>query len=249
MISVVIIAKNEEQDLPEALESVKFADEVIVVNDGSTDKTAEVAKKSGAKVFERQLDSYATQRNFGAEQATNDWILSLDADERVTPKLTESIKSAISSDKFDGYFIGYRNNMFGHWMRWGELAGEKHLRLYRRSAMRWERPVHEVLVGSYRLSRLPGVINHKSHQSISDLFDKINRNTDIDAEGYLKKGVREPAHKLVTYPLAKFLLNYFGKLGFLDGHAGFILAVAMSVNSFLIRSKLRLLWKNHDHRH
>lgn len=246
MISVVIIAKNEEKDLPEAIKSVSFADQVVVVNDQSIDQTVAVAQGLGASVVDHRFINYADQRNFGASQARHNWILSLDADERVTPKLGQEILDAVKKGDCDSYQFQLVTNMFGRQMRHGEVGHQIKRRLYRKDKLHWERPVHEILVGSDSVGTLAEVFTEISHQDLHEFVDKINRYSDLDAQAYHERGVREPGPKVVIYPLGKFIVNYFIKLGFLDGLAGLILATVMSFNSFLTRVKLRRLWDYHE---
>lgn len=242
MISVVFIVKNEQIDLPEAIKSAAFADEIIVVDDNSTDETPRLAKELGAKVFTRKLDDFSSQRNFGAEQASNEWILALDADERISEDLKNSILKSVPTDDYDGFWIGRRDVIFGRPMYHGEVGNIKLVRLYRKSKMHFTRPVHEILTGSNLVGNVDGELTHFSHRDVGELFDKINRYSSLDAKGYFDNGVREPISRLISYPLGKFVINYFAKMGFLDGFPGLVLAVAMSTHSFLVRSKLHLLW-------
>ena len=132
-LSVVIITKNEEEDIGPCLESVKWADEIIVVDSFSEDKTVEICRRYGSKVLERKDEGYAKKKNFGIDEAAGEWILSLDADERISPELAEEIKEVLrGKGDDDGYLIPMKFYFFGHWMRHGGLYPKHHLRLFKR---------------------------------------------------------------------------------------------------------------------
>lgn len=249
MISAVVLAKNEKENIKECLESLKWCDEIIVIDDESEDKTCEIAKKSGAKVFTRTLNlDYAAQRNYGLQKAQGDWVLFVDADERVDEDLMGEIKEAVEDPNFSGYFVKRTDFMFGRWLNHGETSDIRLLRLARKGTGEWVRPVHEVWKIAGTIGNLENPLLHYPHPSVTEFLGKINLYTTLDAQEFYKQGApkthRVGTASIIFYPVGKFLRNYFLKLGFLDGTAGFMMAMMMSFHSFLTRGKLWLLVKN-----
>ncbi|MFH1665268.1 MAG: glycosyltransferase family 2 protein, partial [Candidatus Omnitrophota bacterium] len=145
-ISAVIIVRNEVKNIEACVASVSWADEVVVVDSGSTDATRDLAMRSGAKVFEREFDDFAAQKNFGIEKAAGEWILFIDADERVSRPLAGEILRAVAAGEHQGYYIPRTNIIFGREMKYGGHRGDKHLRLFRKDAARFEGIIHEKAV-------------------------------------------------------------------------------------------------------
>jgi glycosyltransferase involved in cell wall biosynthesis len=245
-LSVVIITYNEEANIGRTLESVKplVSDgkgEIIIVDSGSTDRTVEIAKSFGAKVFVEEWKGYAAQKNSAIDKATGDWILSLDADEEVSPAMREFLLLALFGKHkeefadFRGGMIFWRRNSFlGRTMRHGGFYPDPKLRLFRRGHAHFEeRAVHEDLrldLGSeYRPSLYyemgaPIEIIHYSYLTLSDYIDHMNRYSSLAAETIVAKGrVRFSVINIVVRPLATFVYNYFFRLGFLDGREGLLL--------------------------
>lgn len=223
-ISVVIPTLNEERDLPECLASLKaLSAEIIVVDSGSADKTIALAKELGAGVVRHPFSSYSDTRNFGDRQALGEWILSIEADVIVSPELVKEIITAINSDKFDAYYIGRVNIIWGKVVLhtdWGP-KDDCHIWLYRRGAGEWRSLVHEEYITQKRIGRLKNFLTHKNYETISEFIDKINRYSDL---AILQKNY---------YPnwwfLRDFFKRYFYKLGFLDGFRGLFLSYLQSV--------------------
>jgi glycosyltransferase involved in cell wall biosynthesis len=231
-LSVVIITYNEEANIRRTLESVTalVADgkgEMVVVDSGSTDRTVEIAKSFRAKVFVEEWKGYAAQKNSAIEKAAGDWILSLDADEVVEPKLAEEIGPVISSQPKPSGFLIPRKNMFvGRWIRHGGFWPDPKLRLFRKGSARFEdRLVHEDARLVEGVSgKLAGAMIHHSYPTLSDYIDHMNRYSSLAAEMIVAKGkVRFSVINIVVRPLATFIYNYFFRLGFLDGREGLLL--------------------------
>ncbi len=223
-LTVVIPTLNEEKDLPDSLESVKtLADEIIVVDSGSTDKTQSIAKKFGAKVVEHRFTSYSDTRNFGDQQAKGKWILSMEADVTVSQQLAHEIKKAITSDKHDAYFIGRINIIWGKPIMhtdWGPKE-DNHIWLYRKGVGKWQSLVHEEFLTSKSVGRLKNYLIHKNYETVFEFIDKINKYSDL-------------AHKQRNFLsdwwfIREFFKRYFYKLGYLDGYHGFFLSYLQSV--------------------
>ena len=238
MISAVLLTKNNQKVIPEVVKNLRFVDEIVVVDNYSTDKTAELAKKSEARVWKRRLNGdFAAQRNFGLSKAKNEWVLFLDTDERVSKTLASSMLRAVGRDEVDGCDIKRVDMFFGKRLRHGETGSMYLTRLGKKSAGAWRRPVHEVWDLENRL-RLDGELIHYPHDSIESFLEKINWYTDLEAEYRVKQGIKFSFVELMVYPIGKFAKNYFLKLGFLDGMRGLIMAILMSTHSFAVRAKL-----------
>jgi glycosyltransferase involved in cell wall biosynthesis len=252
MISAVILTKNEEKNILDCLESVSWVDEIIIIDDYSTDLTESVVKQVAnnkkIKFYKRRLeDNFSQQRNFGLLKTKYDWVLFIDADERVTPELREEINSFLinKSDKSEvGFYIPRKDVIWGKALRHGEAGNIKLVRFARKSNGKWAGNVHEVWNINGKIGELEGNLLHFPHQTISEFLTEINYYTTLRAKELFKKRVKTSVWEIIFYPKAKFVLNYFFKLGFLDGIQGFIFAIVMSFHSFLVRAKLWQLWEN-----
>jgi glycosyltransferase involved in cell wall biosynthesis len=241
MLSAIILSHNDEATIARALQSVSFCDEVIVIDDESTDKTLAIAKKHGATVFTHALnDDFAAQRNFGLAKAKGEWVLFVDSDEVVSPSLADEIQQELAG-KTDGWYIKRRDTMWGHEFKYGEMGNVKLLRLARKKAGTWNRPVHEVWDVKGETDTLTHPLLHYPHPDVAQFIEEINRYSTLNAKHFYDKGVRTHVWQIMAYPAAKFFVNYVWKLGFLDGTAGAIVAFLMSLHSFLTRGKLYLL--------
>lgn len=244
MLTGVVLTKNEEENIGVCLKSLGFCDELVVVDDYSTDKTVALARKIGTQVFKRRLkDNWAAQRNFALKKAKPGWVLFVDADERVTPELKKEIKKAITRGGVWGYFLKRRDLLFGQKLSFGEPGRTKLLRLARRDAGTWQRQVHETWVIKGRVGELGGFLLHYPHQTITEFLTEINRYSSLHAQVLYQERVKTNLFQIISYPLGKFIQNYFFRLGFLDKMPGLIVALFMSLHSFLARGKLFLLWQ------
>ncbi len=242
-LSTVILAKNEEKHLGRAIESVEFSNEIIVVDDFSTDRTGEIAKGMGAIVYQRRLnDNFSRQRNFGLQKSRGDWVLFLDADEFLEKKLQEEIKKAISnSTEISAFYIKRRDYMWGSELKYGELRKLRNkglIRLVKRDSGKWSAPVHETFQTFSSIGQLNSYINHFPHQSLKEFLEEINFYSSLRAKELQQQGKKPSLLEIAIFPTAKFILNYFLRLGFLDGPVGFLYAFMMSFHSFLVRAKL-----------
>lgn len=244
-LSTVILSKNEEENIKECIESVSFCDEVILVDDNSIDKTRQIAKNLGAKIFIRSLDNdFAAQRNFGLEKARGSWVLFVDADERVPISLKEEILKKISdSPGVMGYFVRRSDILFGRSLKYGETGNVRLLRLARRAGGKWRRKVHEFWDIIGRTQELFNPLLHYPHPSLREFLSEVNWMSSLHAEENKKEGKRSNLLKILIWPKIKFIDNYIIKLGFLDGDLGFIVALMMSIHSFLAWGKLWFLQK------
>lgn len=244
MLSTVVLTKNEEHNIKECLKSVAWCDEMIVIDDYSEDKTVDVAKSLGARVFKRKLNGdFATQRNFGLEKAAGEWVLFIDADERMTPKLKDEINSKVQIQKHCGFYIKRTDVLWGKTLTHGE-TNTKLLRLARKGSGKWRRKVHEVWEVAGVIREFKNPILHYPHQTINEFLGDTNNYSTLHAQENMKEGKRSSIFKILFYPKLKFLQNWILKGGFLDSGPGFIVALMMSFHSFLAWSKLWLLQRD-----
>jgi len=256
-ISAIVLSKNEEKNIQKCLEGLKWCDERIVIDDYSEDKTAELAKSRGVKVYKRKLDNnFAGQRNFGLKKAKGDWVLFVDADEIVSSSLSSEVVRRIRENKFDGFLIPRKEYFFGKALNCADKAANdwsfgpiKILRLAKKDSGIWKGAVHEVWDVKGKVGVLINPLFHDSFPDITTALKKINFYSGIAAENVKKqkvKGflVRQLADRdnitplqIIIYPLAKFLKDFFWQKGFLDGTMGLVYCLLMSLQSFLTRSK------------
>jgi len=238
-LSVTIIAWNEEDRLRACLESVAWTDEIVVIDAESTDKTVQVAREFTDRIWVRPWPGFAAQKNFALEQATGDWILSLDADERVTPELQARITGIVRANgPADGYSLPRRNVFWGAWVRHGGLYPDRQLRLFRRGAGQFvDSAVHESVVVQGRVERLAEALLHHSYRGLDDFVTRSHRYSTLAAAELIKRGGRVGLADLVLRPLGRFVSMYALRGGFLDGWRGFVLAVLYAHYVFLRTAK------------
>jgi len=242
-ISVCIVAMNEEDNIADCLASADFVDERIVVDSHSKDATRERAAACGARVIERDWPGHVEQKNFAVDQAAHDWVLCLDADERVSPELRSSILAALDrGDLPDGFEMARRTWYLGRWIRRGGWYPDVKLRLFRRSKGRWGgvNP-HDHARVEGRVARLDGDLLHYSYRSIADHVRSIDEFTTIAAREKRKAGRRAGIVDLTLRPFWKFLRMYVVKLGVLEGFPGLVVAATGAFYVFLKYAKLREL--------
>ncbi len=249
MLTCVILAKNEEKTIEKAIKSVKFADEILVVDDDSTDKTAVTAVKAGATILTHTLsNNFAAQRNYALEKAAGEWVLFLDADEEITPELKKNIVQIVKKEKseFAAYYLKRRDKLWGRELKHGELASAYNkgiIRLVKKSSGTWVGTVHEEFRPTGQTGQLTGFINHTPHQSFKDFLEDVNNYSTIRAQELYDIHKKTNVLQIMFYPIIKFKYTYFLKMGFLDGPEGFSYSFMMSFHSFLVRSKLYMLWQ------
>lgn len=238
MISAIVLTKDEEKNIEECLETLRWCDEVIVIDDYSEDKTREIARKLGARVFKHHLNNnFAKQRNFGLKKAKGEWVLFVDADERITPELAKEIKQEVKKDERHAFIFKRQDFFMDKPLKHGETANVKLLRMAKKNG-EWQRTVHEVWETKWETKTLKNPILHYPHSSISKFLEEINFHSTLHAQALKQEGVKFSLFRLIFNPLGKFFQNYILRLGFLDGMPGLIVALMMSFHSFLARAKL-----------
>jgi glycosyltransferase involved in cell wall biosynthesis len=242
-LSGLIIAQDEERDLPRCLRSLAFCDELVVVDGGSRDGTVEAARKAGAQVVENAWPGYAAQRRFALSQVRGDYVLSLDADEWVSDALRAAIVGALRGERpANGYELRVQNWFCGRWLRFGGRGRDYHLRLFKRDVASYpERRVHEGVEVRGEVRRLSGPLFHESYTDLSDYLRKIDRYSTLSAEERHARGARFSALLAAVRLPFGFWWRYVVRLGFLDGYAGFLHAVLTAYGDFLKMAKLREL--------
>lgn len=246
-LSVTIIALNEESDIGGCLESVTWADEVLVVDAYSGDSTVEISREYGARVIQRQWQGFASQKQFALDQARHPWVLSLDADERVTPELRDEIQALLASEPpHDGYYIPRRSYFLGKWLRHGGWYPGYQLRLFRRDRTRLsDALVHEGFLVDGSLGRLRNDLIHLTHPTLEESFSKLNSYSTLQALGRFR-GRRVRWYDLVIHPFWAFWLRFVVRLGFLDGIHGFLMALVAGMVKAAVYMKT---WElQHQHR-
>lgn len=234
-LSVVIITLNEEANLRRTLESVRWADEIMIVDSGSTDGTVEIARSYSAKVFIEEWKGFAKQKNSALEKASCDWVLSLDADEEVEAALADEIQKALSADPgVAGFWVPRKNYFLGRWMRHGGFYPDRKLRLFRRGAGSFEeRLVHEDvrLEGQGPTARLKDHLLHRAYPTLESYIEHMNRYSSLGAQMVEAKTRRARFSLLdiLVRPQLTFFYNYILRLGFLDGREGLLLHFNHSV--------------------
>jgi glycosyltransferase involved in cell wall biosynthesis len=232
-LTVAVITLNAEGQLGGLLASVGFAGEVLVVDSGSQDGTVALAEAHGARVLRRDWQGFGRQKQLAVGEARHDWVLCLDADERVTPALERSIRAALAGGRFKAWRMARRNRFLGAWLSHGEGYPDWSLRLFHRAHASWSNDeVHETVLTTAEVGRLDGDLLHDSAEDVATYLAKQNRYTTLHAQALHRQGVRAGYAMLFVNPLVRFLKFYVFKLGFLDGGPGFAHVVVGCSNTF-----------------
>ncbi|MBN3034909.1 MAG: glycosyltransferase family 2 protein [Bacteroidales bacterium] len=242
-LSVVIITRNEERNIGRCVSSVaELADEVLVVDSFSTDRTEDICRELGVRFITHPFEDYVSQHRFADSQATHEHILSLDADEALSPELRNSLMEIREGWEHDCYTMNRRTCYCGRWIRYSGWYPDRKLRLYDRRRGEWTgRKVHEafVPVAGASIAHLHGDILHYSYYTIDDHVAQANRLTNLTAEAAFESGGRAPMWKVLCAPVFRFLQIYLLRLGFLDGYYGFVISRISATATFLKHAKLR----------
>lgn len=246
-LSVAIITLNAASQLEACLQSARFADEIVVVDSGSTDGTQALAERHGARVIQQDWLGFGPQKQFAVEAARHDWVLSLDADERVTPALQMAIESALEIGQNSAstaaaphaYRFPRCNRFLGRYLKHGEGYPDWSLRLFNRRHARWsDDAVHEKVVSDGTIGTLAGDLLHDSAESLSSYLTKQNRYTSLAADMALAAGKRSSVGRVALSPLVRFIKFYFVRQGFRDGLPGFVHIAIGCFNSMIKYAKM-----------
>lgn len=240
-VSAVVICGNEETNIADCLESVRWCDEIVVVDSMSADRTPEIARRYTGKVIQRPWPGYVAQKNFALEQATCEWILSLDADERCTPELRAEVEKALAAaEGVDGFRVKRHVRYLGRWINHGGWYPDWKLRIVRRGRARWTgSDPHDKLETEGPTRDLDADLVHYTYRDFAHQLKIIDRFSDVVVEGWIKEGRKPSLFKMIFHPPVKFFECYVWKLGFLDGWPGFAIAKASAFYVFTKQIKLR----------
>ncbi len=240
-ISACVITLNEQANIRACLESVKWVDEIVVVDAQSSDQTRSICREYTDKVVERPWPGHVAQKNYAISLATHDWVLCIDADERVSPELRAEIRHEMerSGDPWDGYYFPRQTFYLGRWVRHGGWYPDYKLRLFRKSKGRWAGvDPHDIVQLDGRAKHLKSPLHHYTYRDLAHHLRAMNQYTDVAAAGKDRAHVRFPVVHMVLNPMVKFVRMYFLERGFLDGVPGFVVAVCGSFYVFLKYAKL-----------
>lgn len=243
VISAVILSHNDPS-LARCLKSLEFCDELVIIDDESL--ALSVPKSRKVHVYKRALHGdFAAQRNWGLSKAKGEWVLFVDSDEVVSEALAKEIQKSVTID-CAGFFLKRQDWLFGKRLLHGETSKVRLLRLAKKSAGSWTRPVHEVWTIEGTVGTLTAPLDHFPHPNVAQFIDEINKYSTLNARFLYEQKISVRWWHILAYPGAKFFVDYVWYLGFLDGTPGAIVALMMSMHSFLTRGKLWLLWHKHE---
>lgn len=242
-VSVVVLTKNEEERIAQCLESVRWADEIIVVDNQSSDKTVEIAGKYTERIFVNRMDIEGARRNWAYAQAKNIWVLSLDADERVTGELKEEIAEVLKHEpKENGFTIPRRNYIGNYWVKYGGWYPSPQLRLFRRDKFRYEETaVHPRAFMDDPCGRLKSDIIHYSYRDLEDFYRKLNNQTTLEAKKWLSRNKPMTLGRFLWRSYDRFMRTYFTKRSYKEGFIGFVVAYNAGLYQFISYLKYREL--------
>lgn len=238
-LSAVLITRDCAHSVRATLESLRFCEEIVAVDSGSTDDTLAVLQEFGVRVLQEAWRGFGPQKQFAIEQAAHNWVLCVDSDEIVSPELRSSIEDVLAKPGYQFYEFPRRNRFLGRYLRHGEGYPDLSLRLFDRQQARWSDDiVHEKVITLGLVGRLQGDLLHHSEDTIETYLAKQNRYTSLAAKALLDEGQQASVSKLVFSPLFRFIKFYFLRLGFLDGLPGFIHILIGCFNSFAKYAKM-----------
>ena len=244
-ISATVITLNEEENIAKCLESLKsLVDEIILIDSGSKDRTVEIAKEFGARIYGRRFDDYKSQKNFALSKTSNDWILSVDADEVIPKALTDEIKEVLPETKFAGFLIPRRNFILGGEIKHSRWSPDKHIWVWRKSKGKWEGEVHEEVFVEGSVGELKNAKIHYQDKTIFSFISKNTRYAKLEAVKKYRAGQRFSIISFFWDPIFEFSVRYIYKKGYLDSWRGLVLVLFMAIykiqvnlNLFFISSK------------
>jgi glycosyltransferase involved in cell wall biosynthesis len=239
LLSAVLITRNAASQIEPCLASLAFADEILVVDSGSSDATRSIAERHGARVIQKDWLGFGRQKQFAVDQAKHDWVLSVDADERVSVPLAASIRAALESPAAPVFRMARCNRFLGRWLRHGEGYPDWSPRLFDRRAARWsDDAVHEKVLYAVTPATLAGDLLHESAGDLAKYLAKQNRYTTLAARQLFERGASASALQMLASPAVRFIKFYVVRLGFLDGLPGLVHIAIGCMNSFLKYAKL-----------
>jgi len=243
-ISATIITRNEREALPGLLDSLAWLDEVVVVDGGSTDDTVNYARRRGCRVATREFDDFASQRNYAMRIARGNWVLAIDADERVTPGLAGEIRRRLGSERFDAYRTPIRSRIFGRRLRFSGTQDDQPIRLARRDSSCWRGAVHEVLrPASGHVGQLRGTLEHETLGDLSEFLEKMNRYTTLEVARRLERGTPPRRGDVWLSPVVEIGRRMIYKLGMFDGPQGWAFCLLSGLSAWVTANRHRQRWR------
>lgn len=240
-LTVIIPCKNEREHIRDCVTSARqVADEVLVADSGSTDGTLEIARELGCRIIEREYRTSGDFKNWAIPQARHDWVLILDADERLSPALADEIRGVLANPRYDGYRILRLNYFLGHVVRYGPWRNDRCVRLFRRDLGRYEGPSDhgDVRISSGKVGQLVGIMEHYTFNSWEQWLRKLDRYSRVQAEEWYAAGRRTNYLRLLLTPPLRFLRDYLLRLGFLNGAVGLQISWSSGIYSFMKQARL-----------
>jgi len=239
-VSVYMITYNNEETVERALKSVTWANEIVIVDSFSSDRTVEIGRKFTDKLFQRKWPGHRDQYQHAADLTTHEWIMFVDADEEISPELAEEIRQELNGkvEGVDGFFVYRRTFYLGRWIRYGGWYPDGEIRLYRRDKGKWEGGLHARVVIEGTVKSLKGKYLHYTYRNISDQIQTIDKYSRIAAEDMLQQEETFSLFKLLFHPPFRFIKEYFFKSGFRDGLPGLVIVISTMYYVFIKYAKL-----------
>lgn len=239
-LSVIIIAKDAAATIKQCLDSVSFADEIIVLDSGSTDKTVDICKQYTDKIYVTDWPGFGAQKNRALDKVSHEWVLSIDADEYLSPELRNNIQQVIQNQSDDvAYSMLRRTSLCGKYIKHGDWGNDYCVRLFKANKARFtDVAIHEYLKVEGKVGKVGGLLMHDSYPDIHSLVDRMNRYTSMNAKILREKGKTSSIYKALLRAMWRFIRAYFIRLGFLDGREGFLVAVITAESAFYRYAKL-----------
>lgn len=237
-LSVAIITKNEEKNLSECLKSVSFADDIVMVDSGSVDRTVEIAKEFGCRIFIEDWKGYGPQKNSAVNKCINEWVLLLDADERVPVEAKEIIVKVLKNPDADAYSVKRKNYLHGKWLKHSGYWPDRHIRLVNKTKGSFRSMIHEEWVTDGHVQELDAYVEHYAFSNYSDMLQTLNEYSTIIARELYASGKKATILSPLYHGIGMFLKIYFLKWGILDGMDGLVTALTKAGGSFFKYAKL-----------
>ncbi|MGB9706544.1 MAG: glycosyltransferase family 2 protein [Microgenomates group bacterium] len=237
-ITAVVLAKNEEENLPRCLKSLNWVKEIILIDDYSTDKTVEIAKSFGAKVYQRKLDNFQEQRNWALKKVKTSWVLMVDPDEEVSAEMRQEILEVVEKNQYDGFRFPRKNIIFGKWIKHTGWYPDWQLHLFKTKKGRYEGKVHEQVVLEGKVGVLKNHLIHYNYHSISQYLQKLDKYTSLAAEEKVKEGYKFHYQDLLIKPAEEFFRRFFAEEGWKDGVHGLALSLLQAFSEGILYLKM-----------
>jgi glycosyltransferase involved in cell wall biosynthesis len=237
-VTAVVLAKNEEKNLPRCLKNLDWVKEVIVIDDYSSDNTKKIAEKFGAKVYQKRLVDFESQRNWALQKVKTPWVLMIDPDEEVTSEFRQEVERVIKEDKFDGFKFPRKNIIFGKWIRYTGWYPDWQLHLFKTKRGKYVGKVHEQVVLDGKIGILNASLIHYNYHSISQYLQKLDRYTNLEAEEKVRGGYKFRYQDLLVKPAEEFFRRFFAEEGWKDGVHGLALSLLQAFSELVVYLKV-----------